>query len=274
MDINCKGRLINLNIPKVMGILNLTPDSFYDGGRYKDENSLLKQVEKLLAEGATFIDVGAYSTRPGAAWVSQEEEALRLLPIVETILKKFPETLLSVDTFRHQIAQKALSYGAVLINDISGGQFDTQMFKTVAKHQVPYVAMHLRGSIETIHQDYKYEDITHEILFYFSQKIETLRQLGLNDVVVDPGFGFSKNVGQNFALLNKLDALQMLNVPVLVGVSRKSMIWKTLQIHPEEALNGTTILHTVALMKKAHILRVHDVKEAVECIRLTQQLAG
>lgn len=274
MTINCKGRLIDLKTPKVMGILNLTPDSFYDGGRYKDENSLLKQVEKMLAEGATFIDLGAYSTRPGATWVSEEEEAGRLLPIVEIILHEFPEALLSIDTFRHQIAQKALSYGAALINDISGGQFDTQMFETVAKHQAPYVAMHLRGSIETMHQAYEYEDITQEIIFYFSQKIENLRRLGLNNLIADPGFGFSKNRNQNFELLRKLEALQMLDIPILVGVSRKSMIWKTLQINPEEALNGTTVLHTVALMKKAHILRVHDVKEAVECIRLTQHLSA
>lgn len=273
MYLNCKGRLIDLNIPKVMGILNLTPDSFYDGGRYKDESSLRQQVEKMLAEGATFIDLGAYSTRPGAAWVSEEEESRRLMPILELLLKHFPEAILSVDTFRHSIAASAVSIGVAIINDISGGQFDIKMLETVAQLQVPYVAMHLRGTLETMHQAYDYDNITQETIFYFSEKLEALHKLGLNDVIIDPGFGFSKNVEQNFELLNKLEAFQMLNVPVLVGLSRKSMIWKTLQINPEAALNGTTALNTIALLKKATILRVHDVKEAVECIRLTQQLA-
>lgn len=264
--------MIDLEIPKVMGVLNLTPDSFYDGGKYKEEKTILLQVEKMLAEGAFFIDLGANSTRPGATWISEDEEAERLLPVVELILKKFPDVLLSVDTFRQGIAEKAIATGAAVINDISGGRFDPKMFETVAKLQVPYVAMHLRGTLETMHQPFDYNDITKEILFDFSQKIQALHAHGVNDVIVDPGFGFSKNVEQNFELLGKLEAFQMLNVPVLAGISRKSMIWKTLNSKPAEALNGTTILNTIALIKKVNILRVHDVKEAVECILLTQQL--
>lgn len=272
MQLNCKGRLIDLTTPQVMGILNLTPDSFYDGGRYKTEHSALQQTEKMLKEGAAFIDLGAYSTRPGAAFVSEETEAQRLLPIVETLVKNFPEILLSVDTFRQGIAKKAVAAGAALINDISGGSFDEQMLSTVAQLRVPYIAMHLRGTPQTFHQPYEYRDIVQEVLVYFSEKIRALRALGLNDLIIDPGFGFSKNAEQNFALLSRLEAFQMTELPVLVGISRKSMIWKTLQSKPENALNGTTVLHTVALMKKANILRVHDVKEAVECIRLTQCL--
>lgn len=268
MTINCKGQLIDLNTPKVMGILNLTPDSFYDGGKYKNESQILNQVEKMLNEGATFIDLGAYSSRPDAENISLDEEKQRILPIVELVLESFPEALLSIDTFRSEIASFCLEQGAALINDISAGQLDAQMLKVAAEYQVPYIAMHMKGTPQTMKTQTNYDDMLKEIQFYFSDLVSVANEHKLNDLILDPGFGFAKTVEQNFSLLKNLKLLQFHNRPILVGLSRKSMIYKTLHASPEEALNGTTSLQTVALLNGANILRVHDVKEAIETIRL------
>ena len=255
-----------------MGILNLTPDSFYDGGELTSDKVIISQVEKMLNDGATFLDLGGYSSRPGAAFVSEEEEIKRVLPVVSLILKEFPEALLSIDTFRSNIAKQCIEEGAALINDISGGNMDDHMFETIANLQVPYIIMHMRGTPETMMEDLEYEDITKELLFYFSEKTAKAKAKGINDFIVDLGFGFSKTIDQNFELLSNLELFNSLDAPLLVGVSRKSMICKTLNISPKDALNGTTALNTTALFKGASILRVHDVKEAVECISLMQNL--
>ena len=272
MTINCKGNLIDLSVPKVMGILNCTPDSFFDGGKYKSESDILHQVEKMLDEGATFIDIGAYSSKPGADFVSEKEELQRLLPIIDLVLKHFPETLLSVDTFRSNVAQNAIENGAAIVNDISAGMLDENMLETVAKLQVPYVMMHMKGNPQTMQSLANYEDVVKEMMFYFSERINKVRSFGLNDIIIDPGFGFAKTVEQNYEVLQKLDYFNILELPMLVGVSRKSMIYKTLENSPQEALNGTTVLNTIALQKGANILRVHDVKEAIECVALVEKL--
>lgn len=272
MTINCKGNLIDLSVPKVMGILNCTPDSFFDGGKYKSESDILQQVEKMLEEGATFIDIGAYSSKPGADFVSEDEELQRLLPIIDLVLKHFPETLLSIDTFRSNVAQNAIENGAAIVNDISAGMLDENMLETVAKLQVPYVMMHMKGNPQTMQSLANYEDVVKEIMFYFSERITKARSFGLNDIIIDPGFGFAKTVEQNYEILQKLDYFNILELPLLVGVSRKSMIYKTLENSPKEALNGTTVLNTIALQKGANILRVHDVKEAIECVALVEKL--
>ncbi|MBW1298554.1 dihydropteroate synthase [Aquimarina litoralis] len=271
MTINCKGTLIELNTPKVMGILNLTPDSFYDGGKYKDESQILFQVEKMLQEGATFIDLGAYSSRPGADHISKEEEERRILPIVTLILSKFPDTILSIDTFRSSIASKCVEAGAAIINDISAGNLDTDMIRTVGKLKVPYIMMHMKGTPQTMKSLDQYSDLIKEIQFYFSQKVLEARKEGINDIIIDPGFGFAKNIDQNFELLKKLNLLNFQDLPILAGISRKSMIYKTLNSTPSESLNGTTSLNTIALLQGASILRVHDVKEAIECIKLVSK---
>lgn len=270
--LNCKGRLIDLTTPKVMGIINITPDSFYDGGRLKTDQEILEKAENMLAEGAVFLDVGGYSSRSGAENISVEEELKRVLPVLELILKKFPEAILSVDTFRSEVAQKSVDCGGSVINDISAGFLDEKMLETVARLQVPFVMMHMRGTPETMQQLTDYENVVTEVIQYFSQRIALAQKLGINDLILDPGFGFAKTVAQNFELLKKVELLQNFNLPVLVGLSRKSMIYKTLHTSPDHALNGTTALNTVALMKGVSILRVHDVKEAVECVRLIQQL--
>ncbi len=272
MTINCLGKLIDLSTPKVMGILNVTPDSFFDGGKYADENTVLKHVEKMLSEGATFIDVGAYSSRPGAEIVSEEEELTRLVPVLKSVLKHFPETLISVDTFRSKVARAAVENGACIINDIAAGSLDGAMMRTVAELQVPYIMMHMKGTPQTMQDLAAYENITKEILFYFSEKAAQARSFGINDLIIDPGFGFAKTTEQNFEVLNNLELFKMLELPMLVGVSRKSMVYKTLETSPESALNGTTVLNTIALQKGASILRVHDVKEAVECVKLVSKL--
>ena len=268
MKLNCKGTLIDLSTPKIMGILNCTPDSFFDGGKFKSETTILNQVEKMLFEGATFVDVGAYSSKPRADFVSEIEEMNRLLPVVDLILKHFPETILSIDTFRSEVAKKAIENGAALINDISAGNLDEKMMQTIANLKVPYIMMHLRGTPQTMQSLTNYENIVKEMLFYFSQKVALARSLGINDLIIDPGFGFAKTLEQNYEVLNKLELFKMLELPILVGVSRKSMIYKVLEISAEESLNGTTVLNTIALQKGANILRVHDVKEAVEAIKL------
>lgn len=269
MTINCKGSLIDFTTPKVMGILNLTPDSFYDGGRNSSEKDYLLHAEKMLKEGADFIDVGAYSSRPGAVDISEEEELSRLVPVVQLLLKEFPEALLSIDTFRSEIARQAVENGAAIINDISGGSLDPEMLKTVAELQVPYILMHMRGNPKNMKDLNQYDDLAKDLLFYFSEKISEARDLGINDLIIDPGFGFSKNIAQNFELMSKLELFKNLNLPLLSGISRKSLIYKTFHTTPNEALNGTTVLNTISLLKGAHILRVHDVKEAVECVKLT-----
>ena len=270
--INCKGNLIDLSQPKVMGILNLTPNSFYDGGKYRDESQIISQVEKMLADGAAFIDVGAYSSKPSAEFVSEVEEINRLLPIVELLIQKYPTILLSVDTFRSQVAKNAVENGVAMVNDISAGMLDEKMIETVAKLQVPYIMMHMRGNPQTMQSLTNYEDVVQEMIYYFSERIQVARSFGLNDIIVDPGFGFAKTLDQNYEVLQKLELLSMLELPLLAGISRKSMIYKTLETSAEEALNGTTVLNTIALQKGAKILRVHDVKEAVECVKLMQLL--
>ncbi|MFV0541469.1 MAG: dihydropteroate synthase [Aestuariibaculum sp.] len=272
MTINCKGTLIDLSCPKIMGILNLTPDSFYDGGKYKNEVDILKHVETMLTQGATFIDIGAYSSRPNANHISETTELKRILPIIELILKQFPSCLISVDTFRSTIAKQAINGGAAIINDISAGQQDANMMPTVAQLQVPYIMMHMRGTPKTMQQNTKYDNLIKDIIYYFSERIALAKALGIVDVIIDPGFGFAKTTEQNFELLNGLEFLKMIEKPVLAGISRKSMIYKTLNTTPDKALNGTSILNAVALQKGASILRVHDVKEAMECITLTNAL--
>ncbi|EAQ50256.1 MULTISPECIES: dihydropteroate synthase [Leeuwenhoekiella] len=272
VSINCKGTLIDFDSPKVMGILNVTPDSFYDGGSYKNEKDILAQAEKMLNDGATFIDVGAYSSRPDAEDIRVEEECNRLIPVVELLLKNFPEVLLSIDTFRSKVAQEAVTAGAALINDISAGLLDPEMLPTVAKLQVPYILMHMRGTPQTMKGLTDYDDLVKEVLFYLSERVAAARALGLNDIIVDPGLGFAKTITQNYELLNATEKLQILDLPILIGLSRKSMITKTLGIDAASALNGTTALNMVALQKGASILRVHDVKEAVETVSLYQAL--
>jgi len=272
MTINCKGNLIDISKPKVMGVLNVTPDSFYDGGKYKDESEILNQAETMIFEGATFIDIGGYSSRPGASEVSIDEETNRVIPVVELILKNFPNALISVDTFRCEVARKSIEAGASIINDISAGHSDENMIPTVGELGVPYIMMHMRGTPKTMQQNTDYEDLAKDINFYFAERIAKAHEAKINDIIVDPGFGFAKTLEQNFELLNKMELLQIIGKPVLAGVSRKSMIYKTLNTTSENALNGTTALNMVALQKEAKILRVHDVKEARECITLYNQL--
>src|SRR5258706_1125985 len=270
--LNLRGRLLDLTAPKVMGVLNVTPDSFYDGGRYTDEQSILAQSEKMLRDGADVIDVGGYSTRPGAKEISGEEELNRVVDAIRIIIKIFPEAILSVDTFRSSVARAAMSEGAAMINDISGGEMDPQMFDTVASLQVPFVLMHMRGTHQTMTQLTQYDNLLKDMTDYFHQKVNRLHELGVTDIIIDPGFGFAKTVEQNFELLKNLNYLHILGKPILAGLSRKSTIWRTLETDPEGSLNVTTVLNTVALLNGANLLRVHDVKEAVECIRLISHL--
>ena len=251
-----------------MGILNLTPNSFYDGGKYQQESEILKRVELMLIEGADFIDIGAYSSKPNAEFVSEEEEVNRLLPILKSVVKEFPKTIISVDTFRSEIAKASIENGAAIINDISAGSLDEKMMETVAISQVPYIMMHMKGTPQTMMNLTAYEDIVKEMLFYFSEKVAQARSFGINDLIIDPGFGFAKTTEQNYEVMQKLQLFQILELPVLAGVSRKSMIYKPLDSTPEKALNGTTALNMISLTKGASILRVHDVKEAVECVKL------
>ena len=272
LSINCNGKLVDLNTPKVMGVLNITPDSFYDGGRYKDSKSILNQTEKLISEGATFLDIGAYSSRPGADFISENEELKRIVPVVELIQKNNPDVLISIDSFRAKVIRECVSAGAVISNDISAGKLDPDMIKTVGELGVPYIMMHMRGTPQTMKNHITYQHLINEIYAYFSKQIELARQHNITDIIIDPGFGFAKTLAQNYELLNQMEFFKNLNCPILTGVSRKSMIYKVLGYTDEEALNGTTALNMVALMNGACILRVHDVKEAVECIKLFNQL--
>lgn len=255
-----------------MGILNVTPDSFFDGGAYKDEKSIIDQVEKMLNDGAAFIDIGGYSSRPGADYVSEANELNRVVPIVALILKHFPETLISIDTFRSRIAEQSINAGAALINDISAGKLDSEMLTTIGKLGVPYIMMHMRGQPKTMQQHTNYKNLLKEVLSYFAERISAAHSEKINDIIIDPGFGFAKTLDQNYELLNAMELLQITEKPILAGVSRKSMIYKPLNTTAEHALNGTSALHMVALQKGASILRVHDVKEAAECVTLFNKL--
>ncbi|MFY9242887.1 MAG: dihydropteroate synthase [Polaribacter sp.] len=273
MTINCKGTLVDLSSPKVMGILNITPDSFFDGGKYKNEKDILSQTEKMLLEGATFIDVGAYSSRPGAKNISEKEELQRILPVINLLIKHFPEIIISVDTFRSNVAKETINVGAAIINDISGGIMDAKMFETVANLQVPYILMHMLGTPQNMQKNPVYDDVTKEIITFFAEQIFKLHQLKLNDIIIDVGFGFGKTIEHNFELLKNLSLFKSLDAPILAGISRKSMLYKTLDISAQEALNATTSANTIALINGANILRVHDVKEAVEAVKIVNQLS-
>ncbi|MDR0835984.1 MAG: dihydropteroate synthase [Tannerella sp.] len=272
--LNIKGKLMSLDRPVVMGILNATPDSFYAKSRQTNEYEVKKRIETVIEEGATFIDIGGYSTRPTAALVSEEEEWRRLKPVLEILSTGYSKIPVSVDTFRAKIAWRAVEdYGAAIINDISGGTLDEKMFETVADLNVPYILMHIKGTPRTMHECEYYVNILEEVMLYFSEKLKKLRRMGVNDVIVDPGFGFSKNVNQNYYLMSRLKEFsEMMDCLVLVGVSRKRMIFKFLEISSEESLTGTTVLNTFALLNGADILRVHDVKAAVEAIKIVDKL--
>jgi len=269
--LNIKGKLVCLDTPKVIGILNVTPDSFYDGGKFIDDKAVLTQAEKMIEQGTHFIDVGGYSTRPGAEPVDEEVEVQRVLPIVRLLANHFPATPLSIDTFRASVARKAIDEGASIINDISGGEQDPSMFETIADLGVPYVLMHMRGTPQSMAKFTHYDNLIKDIVDYFHKKMHMLRQNGVKDIIIDPGFGFAKTADQNFKLLQHLDLFNVFGVPLLAGLSRKSMIWKTLGANPAGALNGTTALNALALSKGVKLLRVHDVKEAVECVTLYEK---
>lgn len=271
--INVKGKLIDLSVPRVMGIINVTPDSFFSGSRAESEGEIIEKAGMMLEEGADFLDIGGWSSRSGAGEITPEEEMKRVINAVRVVSSEFPEAVISVDTYRSEIAERAiLEYGAAMINDIAGGEADRLMFQTVARLQVPYIMMHMQGKPDTMQENPFYEDVTAEIIRWFGERIVKLQSLGVNDIIVDPGFGFGKNIRHNFELLKHLEDFSVIGLPLLAGVSRKSMIWKTLGITPEEALNGTTVLNAVALLEGADILRVHDVKEAVQTVKLVQTM--
>ncbi len=269
--LNCKGKLLVIDKPLVMGIINITSDSFYEGSRSQTVESILSQATKMIGEGADIIDIGGQSTRPGSERISVKEELQRVLSAIETILKNFPETIISVDTYQAIVAEECVRSGAAIINDISAGNMDSDMIPTVAKLQVPYICMHMKGTPENMQQQPTYENVTKEVLDFFIQKTDECRRAGINDVIIDPGFGFGKTISHNFTLLKELSAFKMLEKPIMAGLSRKSTIYKTLGINTNEALNGTTVLNTLALQNGANILRVHDVKEAKEVIKLYEQ---
>ena len=266
--IECKSKLLDLSTPKIMGILNLTNDSFYDGGKYNSINKALLKTEKMLDDGAEIIDIGAYSSRPNAKHVSLEEEWQRMEKTLQIINKKFPQAILSIDTFRSEIAWRSVDNGADIINDISAGNLDLKMFDIVADLNVPYIMMHMQGTPQTMQNNPHYDCIEKEVANFFLSKVKTLNQKGLSNIIIDPGFGFGKTVEHNYQLLNNLEELHALKLPLLVGISRKSMVYKVLETDAKNSLNGTTAINTLCLSKGASILRVHDVKEAVECVKL------
>ena len=270
--LNCRGKIINLSQPVVMGIVNIGPDSFYDGGKYRTTLEVIDRADRLLSQGATILDLGAASSRPGAALIDPASETKRLMPALEALLSKFPQAIFSIDTYNAGVARKAIEAGAHMINDISAGSIDKDMFQTVASLQVPYVMMHMKGTPANMQDNPVYADPVKEISFFFAQKTEQLRQLGVHDIIIDPGFGFGKSLEDNFRLLNGLEYFRIFELPILVGFSRKSMINKVLGTQPQDALNGTTVLNTIALQKGAHILRVHDAREAMEAIKLVGKL--
>ena len=268
MILNIKGDVFDLSSPKIMGVLNVTPDSFYDGGVFSNEKKILVQVEKMILDGADIIDVGGYSSKPGAKTISLEEEEKRVIPIIKLINKTFNKVVISVDTFRSEIAEKSLDEGASIINDISGGDIDKNIYQIAYKYKAPYIMMHMKGIPSNMQNNPKYENINHEIIKDFSSKIDLAEKKGVSDIIIDPGFGFGKTIQHNYQILNNLKLYSVLKKPILVGMSRKSMIYKLLKTDPSKALNGTTSLNTIALINGANILRVHDVKEAKEIIKL------
>ncbi|MDG1722500.1 MAG: dihydropteroate synthase [Flavobacteriaceae bacterium] len=272
MNISCKGKLIDLTTPKIMGVLNLTPDSFYDGGSYNNKDRALAQTEKMLLEGATFIDIGGASSKPGSVEISTDEELARVLPVIEEIHKTFPETSISIDTYRSDVAKLAVAAGAAVVNDISGGNLDAKMLKTVGALGVPYIAMHMQGTPQNMQDKPSYDNILTDIRSFFAAKIDAAHKAGIHDIIIDPGFGFGKTLKHNYSLLKNLSSIKMNGIPMLIGVSRKSMIYKLLQTEVTDALNGTTVLNTVALQQGAQILRVHDVKEAHQAVQLIEKL--
>jgi len=268
MVLNIKGSVLDLSIPKIMGVLNVTPDSFYDGGIYSSEKKILKQVEKMVLDGADIIDVGGYSSKPGATPITVEEEEKRVIPIIKLIYKTFKERIISVDTFRSEISEKSINAGASIINDISGGDLDNNIYKIAGKYKTPYIIMHMRGNPSNMQNNPVYKNINYEIIKDLSKKIELAQSNGVGDIIIDPGFGFGKTIEHNYQILNNLKLYKILDKPILIGISRKSMIYKLLKTEPSKALNGTTVLNTIALINGANILRVHDVKEAKEVIKL------
>lgn len=272
MTINCNSRLISFDVPRVMGIINTTPDSFYSGSRHFNEAEILRTAEKMLNDGVSFLDVGGQSTRPGSQRISAEEEAKRVLPAIEILLKHFPQALISIDTFYATIAKNAISAGACMVNDVSAGTIDNAMIPTVAALQVPYVLMHMQGDFRTMQKEPFYENVVLDVFDALNLKLKELHDAGIKDVIIDPGFGFGKTAAHNFQLLNELSYFKHLALPIMVGLSRKGTIYKTLNTTAEKALNGTTVLHTIALLNGASLLRVHDVKEAAEAIKLVQQV--
>jgi len=268
--LNVKGKIMNLSTPLVMGIINITSDSFYDGNKFKTTWDVVKHAQKLLEQGAHILDIGAASTRPGARLVTPAEETEKLRPVIHAIIRRFPETILSVDTYNSQTANMAIGEGASIINDVSAGQFDPAMFHTVASLKAPYVLMHMQGTPENMQQNPTYQDIAKEIATFFAKKIQELNRLGVHDVILDPGFGFGKTLEDNYRLLSQLDFFRIFDLPIMAGLSRKSMVYKILGTGPQEALNGTTSANTIALLKGASILRVHDVLEAVEAIKIAE----
>jgi dihydropteroate synthase len=267
-----QGRIYNLDQPRIMGILNVNPDSFFDGGRYLNEAEILVQTEKMLNEGADFIDIGGISSKPGSISISEKAELERILPVIKILVKTFPEIILSIDTFRKNVAEISLSEGCSIINDISGGRWEPEIFQTVSKNKCTYILMHSRNTFEKLHENQNYSNLITEIKSEINSQLNQAIKSELKTIIIDPGFGFSKNIHQNFELINKLDELNDLNLPILAGISRKSMIWKTLNTNPENALNGTIALNMVCLEKGAKILRVHDVKEAKETIELYKKI--
>lgn len=267
-SINCRGNLLFLDEPIVMGILNVTPDSFFDGGKYNSTAKALQRAEKILNEGGRILDVGGYSSRPGADIISEQDEIKRIIPVIKEITKLFPQAIISVDTFRSNVATKAIEVGASIVNDISGGDGDKKMFDTISSMQVPFIMMHMQGVPQSMQTNPKYNDVVLDILKYFSKKINELGELGVNDIIIDPGFGFGKTIEHNYEILDRFNEFNFLNLPTLAGLSRKSMIYKKLGINSEESLPETIRLNKIALQRGANILRVHDVKEAVEITEL------
>jgi len=272
--LNCSGRLLDLSSPKVMGILNITDDSFFDGGRYNDERKMHHHTEEMIKAGAHLIDIGGQSTRPGSKRIDAKTEAERIIPALKKLKSDFPETIFSVDTYHSSVAEAAIGEGASIVNDVSGGTMDDKMFGVIARYNVPYILMHMQGTPETMQVSPSYQNVTDEVMNYFAEKISALRSLGVNDIILDPGFGFGKTVEHNYALLNQLQLFRMFELPILAGLSRKSMVGKLLNVSAVDSLNGTTALNTIALMKGVNILRVHDVKEAVEVVKIVNSLSS
>jgi dihydropteroate synthase len=270
-SIKVNDKLFQLDCPKVMGILNTTYDSFYDGGKYHTIDSALQRVEDMLNEGADMVDIGGQSSRPGAEMISEHEESSRTIPVIKAIRQRFPDLILSIDTFRASVARQAIEAGAAIVNDISAGEDDKDMLQTVARLNVPYIAMHKQGLPKTMQQNPQYTDVAEDLMDYFTKKTELCRSLGIKDLIIDPGFGFGKTLKHNYELMDKLSLFHQFNCPILIGVSRKSMICQLLKVDPKDALNGSTVLHTIAVLQGAHILRVHDVKQAVETVKICGQ---